>query len=134
MRDKITKRKVDALKPDPANDVFLWDRETKGFGVRLKPSGSRAFVLSYYAPGLHQKRRRLTIGSYGPITVDGARKTALDLLARIAKGEDPAMEAADQRRAIRDETVSALFAEYLQDSVGVRRESTLSFYSSLGEL
>jgi integrase len=134
MRDKITKRKVDALKPDPANDVFLWDKETKGFGVRLKPSGSRAFVLSYYAPGLHQKRRRLTIGAYGPITVDGARKTALDLLARIAKGEDPAMEAADQRRAIRDETVSALFAEYLQDSVGVRRESTLSFYKSLGQL
>lgn len=134
MRDKITKRKVDALKPDSAADVFLWDTEAKGFGVRVKPSGSRSFVLSYYAPGVHQKRRRLTIGSYGPLTVEEARKKALELLARIANGEDPAVQAADDRRAIRYETVAALFPMYLQDGIGIRRPRTLRNYETLGRL
>ncbi len=134
MRVKITKRKVDALKPNPAKDEFLWDTEAKGFGVRVKPTGSRSFVLSYYAPGLHQTRRRLTIGAYGPITVEEARKQALELLARIAAGEDPVKEASEERRAIRDETVQALFPAYLEDGVVLRKESTLEYYESLGRL
>jgi integrase len=134
MREKITKRKVDALKPNPAKDEFLWDTEAKGFGVRVKPTGARSFVLSYYAPGLHQKRRRSTIGAYGPLTVEEARKQALELLARIAAGEDPALKASEERRAIRDETVQALFPAYLEDGVVLRRESTLEYYESLGRL
>jgi integrase len=134
MREKITKRKVDALKPNPAKDEFLWDTEAKGFGVRVKPSGARSFVLSYFAPGLHQKRRRLTIGAYGPLTVEEARKKALELLARIASGEDPAQEASEERRAIRDETVKALFQAFLEDGRVLRRESTLAYYASLGRL
>lgn len=134
MRDKITKRKVDALKPNPAKDEYLWDTEAKGFGLRVKPSGARSFVLSYYAPELHQTRRRLTIGAYGPLTVDEARKKALELLARIADGEDPAMMAADDRRAIRDETVAALFPLYLQDGIDLRRPRTLDNYEILGRL
>jgi integrase len=134
MRDKITKRRVDALKPNPAKDEYLWDTEAKGFGFRVKPSGARSFVLSYYAPGLHQVRRRLTIGAYGPLTVEEARKKALELLARIANGEDPALQEADSRRAIRDETVAALFPLYLQDGLDLRRPRTLANYETLGRL
>jgi hypothetical protein len=133
MRDKITKKKVDALKPDPSKDVFLWDTEAKGFGVRMKPTGARSFVLSYYAPGLHQKRRRLTIGGYGPLTVEDARLQALQLLGRIARGEDPAKEHQEARRSIREETVGALFPEYLADGEGLRSARTLAFYESLGK-
>lgn len=131
MRDKISKKKVDALKPDPSKDVFLWDTEAKGFGVRMKPTGARSFVLSYYAPGLHQKRRRLTIGGYGPLTVEDARLQALQLLGRIARGEDPAKEQQEVRRSIREETVGALFPEYLADGEGRRSASTLAYYESL---
>jgi hypothetical protein len=31
---KITKRVVDALQPMKAQDVFTWDSELRGFGVR----------------------------------------------------------------------------------------------------
>jgi len=134
MRAKITKRAVDAMKASPTADVFLWDTEAKGFGVRLKPGGGKSFVLSYYAPGLHQKRRRLTIGVFGPMTVDQARLEAKSLLARIAYGEDPAAQASEIKRAIRDETVEALFPTYLADGVGRRRASTLAYYESLGRL
>jgi integrase len=131
MRGKITKRKVDAVKPHATKDEFLWDN---GFGVRVKPSGARSFVLQYYAPGLYQTKRRLTIGAYGPMTVEEARKEALALLARIGNGEDPASEAAAERRAIRDETVQALFPAYLQSGIDLRRASTLGYYESLGRL
>ena len=38
---KLSKRIVDAIRPDPAGraDVFAWDSELRGFGLRMKPSG-----------------------------------------------------------------------------------------------
>ena len=38
---KITKRAVDALQSVSGRDVFIWDSELRGFGVRVKPSGVR---------------------------------------------------------------------------------------------
>jgi hypothetical protein len=38
---KLTKRTVDALKPFPDRDVSAWDGEIRGFGVRVKPSGTK---------------------------------------------------------------------------------------------
>lgn len=134
MRGKITKRSVEAIKPLPSKDVVLWDTEAKGFGVRVKPSGIRSFVLSYYAPGLHQVKRRLTIGTFGPLTVDQARRQAQDLLARIAVGEDPAQQVVAERRSVREETVAALFPVYLDEARGRKTKSTLDYYRSLGKL
>ena len=42
---KITKRAVDALQPDEDRDVFAWDNELRGFGVRVKPSGVKTFLI-----------------------------------------------------------------------------------------
>lgn len=134
MLGKITKRSVEALKPDPARDVFLWDREIPRFGVRVKPSGAKAFVVTYYAPGMHQLRRRLTLGAYGPLTPDEARKQALALFARVARGDDPAREKAEGLRAARDDTVEKLFALYQDEGVGRRKPRTIEFYESLGRL
>ncbi|MBI0475617.1 DUF4102 domain-containing protein [Sphingomonas sp. MA1305] len=47
---KITKRVVDALKPSDKADVFAWDSELKGFGVRVKPSGTKSFLIQYRNP------------------------------------------------------------------------------------
>jgi hypothetical protein len=44
---KITKRTIEALMPKAAGDVFLWDNELKGFGVRMKPSGAASFLIQY---------------------------------------------------------------------------------------
>ncbi|MEP6622448.1 MAG: integrase arm-type DNA-binding domain-containing protein, partial [bacterium] len=134
MKGKITKRTVDAMRPDTTADTFLWDSELSGFGVRVKPSGVRSFLISYYAPGLHRTRRRLTVGAYGPLTVEAARKMATSLLARVVRGEDPALEDSEERRAAKDETVEKLFATYLDEGVGRRKPRTLEFYESLGRL
>lgn len=80
------------------------------------------------------KRRRYTIGAYGPLTVEQARRKALELLAQIANGSDPSEAAAEERRSLKEDTVEALFAQYLEDGVGRRKESTREFYESLGRL
>jgi len=43
---KITKCVVDALNPSDKADVFAWDSELKGFGVRVKPSGTKSFLIA----------------------------------------------------------------------------------------
>lgn len=134
MKGKTTKRTVDALDADPSSDVFLWDTDLSGFGVRVKPSGARSFLVAYYAPGLHRTGRRLTLGAYGKLTVEAARKKATTLLARVINGEDPALEGSDERRAAKDEAVAKLFAHYLEEGIGRRKPRTLEFYESLGRL
>ena len=44
---KITKRAVDALRAESDRDVFAWDTELRGFGVRAKPSGVKTFLIQY---------------------------------------------------------------------------------------
>jgi integrase len=65
---------------------FIWDDEIKGFGLRVYPSGQRAFVLSYRMAG---KKRLYTIGDFGVWTPDQARKEARKLLVDIEHGIDP---------------------------------------------
>jgi hypothetical protein len=43
---KLTQRTVEALKPE-AVPYYAWDSELKGFGVRVMPSGRKAWVVKY---------------------------------------------------------------------------------------
>jgi hypothetical protein len=43
---KITKRAVDAIRAS-GREMFLWDDETAGFGLRAKPSGAKSFIVQY---------------------------------------------------------------------------------------
>jgi hypothetical protein len=46
MRDKITKRTVEAIEPS-LRDTILWDTEIPGFGCKVTPKGARVYVLQY---------------------------------------------------------------------------------------
>jgi len=108
---KLTKRTVDAIKPDPRKDVFVWDDEVRGLGIRVKPSGLRSFFVQYRnSSGVS---RRLTLGKYGILTSDEARKLAKITLAKVVKGVDPAEERLDGRKSV---TVRQLCQAYLDAS------------------
>lgn len=97
--EKITKRIVDALKaPKPSRvgvkvrELFVWDRELRGFGVQVMPSGLKSFVIQYRTP--EGRNRRAVIGRYGLMTVEEARKLAHEKLVAVSKGVDPVAEEA----------------------------------------
>jgi hypothetical protein len=45
---RITKRTVDALKPK-AGEFTIWDDAVSGFGVRVRPTGTKSYVVVYRA-------------------------------------------------------------------------------------
>lgn len=108
---KLTKRIIDALKPDRRRESFLWDGELRGFGVRVKPSGTKTFIIQYR--NLEGRTRRCVIGQYGVLTVEQARDLAQKMLASVIDGADPSAE----RLAIRQGmTVSTLCDWYLTEA------------------
>jgi hypothetical protein len=92
---KLTKRVVDAARK-AAGDVFLWDDEIPGFGLRIKPSGAKSFIVQYR--NANGRSCRLTVGRYGVLTVEEGRKEAKLALAEVLKGADPAESRAGARR------------------------------------
>lgn len=94
---KLTKQVVDALRPRKPSSVggkvredFAWDRELRGFGVQVMPSGLKSFVIQYR--NVAGRNRRSVIGRYGLMTVEAARRLAHEKLVAVSKGNDPAAE------------------------------------------
>lgn len=107
---KLTRSVVGKL-PVGERDIVYWDEALPGFGVRVKPSGARSYVVQYRARDTGRSKR-MTLGAHGPLmTLDQARRQARGVLADAIRGADPVTEAR-QRRArplMRD-----LAADYLE--------------------
>ena len=95
----LTVRSVDALKP-AATSFIAWDDRLTGFGVRVQPTGLKSFIVNYRAGdgGRKAPNRRAVLGRHGAISVAHARREAREVLARAARGEDPAGKRAEARR------------------------------------
>jgi len=123
---KITKRSVDAAKPDPGGkDVTYWDEDLKGFGLRVQPKGAKSYILMYRTR--EGRLRKLTIAKVGKLAPDEARSEAKIKLGEIEKGGDPAGDKVGARRGM---TVSDLCDLYLKEAVDHVKESTLDMDKS----
>jgi integrase len=78
------------LSPMDRGERIVWDSDVPGFGIRLRPHGSRWFFR--YRHGVRQPR--ITIGAVSAITAVQARAIASQLYARTKLGQDPAGERA----------------------------------------
>ncbi|QTD57450.1 hypothetical protein [Parasphingorhabdus cellanae] len=85
---KLTNRLIDTLKPDEKRQLFMWDNELRGFGVRMLPSGSAAYFLHYRNE---------------------------EKLALVCKGGDPIEQRRAERNA---PTVSEICDWYLEAAIG----------------
>lgn len=92
---RITKRTVEALEARD-QDYLVWDRDMRGFGVRIYPSGKRIYLVQYRTA---RRTRRVTIGQHGVLTADEARKMARQYLGDVARGSDASAIRQAKRRA-----------------------------------
>lgn len=106
---RINKRSVDAAKPDKERDIVLWDDTLHGFGLRVKPSGTKTYILQYR--NTEGRSRRYTIGQHGKLTPEQAETEAKRLFGLIAVGRDPASEKQDLGK---EATFADLAAKYLE--------------------
>jgi len=119
---KLTNRAVEGLRAD-GGDTVWWDGELTGFGVRVRASGRRNYVVQTRIRG---RLRWFTIGPHGPLSADEARGRALEILALARKGVDP-REAEPARTD--SHAVSALARRFLEEYVPVHcKPSTAAQY------
>jgi integrase len=114
---RLTKRIVDAAKPASNREIFRWDSELRGFGLRVKPTGVKSYIIQYRTrTGIS---RRMTIGQHGVLTAEEARREAKVQLGRAAKGDDPAADKANAK----DGLSFATFTErYLSDHAATKKK------------
>jgi hypothetical protein len=85
---KLNQRTVDTIAlPEGKRDMIVFDKTLPGFGLRIREGGSRIFVVQYKIGGL---QRRMTLGSTALIRAEQARARAVEMLAKVKLGGDPA--------------------------------------------
>lgn len=122
---RLTKRSVEGFSVEE-KDYLVWDRDVRGFGVRIYPSGKKTYLVQYRAG---RRTRRVTIGQHGVLTTEEARREAKQLLASVARGNDPSAQRQAKRHA---PTVAGLCDRFLEEYVAQHcKPTTARDYQSI---
>jgi integrase len=115
MNMRLTEKSVARITPGD-RDVFEWDDAMPGFGVRVKPSGAKSYIIQYRRGAVS---KRMTIGSCALFRLEQARERARRLLSAAKDGGDPAAERDQARKA---PSVSDLADRYLAEHAELRKK------------
>ncbi len=125
-RIKLTDRTLKALSTQKETEEYVDDDFRQGeFGVRISNLGRKSFFLRYRVNG---KRRRLPLGTYPSISLADARAKALENVAGVHEGKDPAKVRKEARKA---GTVEDLFDTFMEQKERTLVHSTMLNYRSM---
>jgi integrase len=113
---RLTKRLIDTATYEGVSNsrCVLWDDDPRGLGLRVFPSGRKAFVLSYRVNGL---KKLMALGEFGVLTLDTARSRAKQELAKLENtNADPLAEKRSRELESRTGTVEAMVKSYIEQS------------------
>jgi integrase len=117
---KITKAFIDRVKaPATAYDNH-WDDSVKGYGLRVTSGGKKVFFVQGRVKG---KPVQFTLGPYGALTEDVARKRAQKVLQDMREGIDP--RDAQKEDAAAKVTLREVANAYLYERPGMLRDATI---------
>lgn len=101
----------------------VFDETLPAFGIRVEPSGRKTFQLWYRVRG---RLRAATLGRFGVLTLDEARKKARQMIVDAGNDVDPLARRDAAKAAL---TVRAAMTSWLLEHVESRRKpSTLRLY------
>jgi integrase len=124
---RLTKTVVERLGAPAQGYTLHWDGQLKGFGVRVTARRVKTFVLQRRVNG---KERRITIGRFGPLTAEQARREATKLLGAIATGRDPMAER--KQAKVGAVTLGEAFTEYLSVRSELRPKTVKEYQRVMG--
>ena len=116
---KLTNRAIQswAYEGDGKSRDMRWDTEVRGLGLRIYPTGRKAFVVGYRVGG---RWRMMVLGSYGTMTLSQARIEARKLLVKARDGKDPLDE---KRRVAQGQTFGDLIGAYIERHAKVHKRT-----------
>lgn len=112
---KITKSFVDKVELPPLDkngkqaQIFYRDEALKGFALRVTSGGAKSFIVEKRIDG---KVKRKTLGKFGQITAEQARKLAQSFLGEVAFGRNPIAEKNDKK--VKNITLEEAFDDYVR--------------------
>src|SRR5262245_11417645 len=121
---RLTDIEIKRLTVPARGDCVVFDDAVKGFAIRIRPTGARAFVLMYRRKS-DGKQRRFTIGAFGAWNTTQAREEARRLKREVDAGGDPVGEREDIRTA---PTIADLVERFLEDYLPRKRPTTQRVY------
>ncbi len=105
----LNKTTIEKLPTPDKGYAIHWDEKLAGFGLRVTSTGAKAFIFQKRING---KEKRMTVGRYGDLTAEQARKLAVKLAGEIASGADPIAE--KKERELKGVNLGEAFADYLK--------------------
>jgi integrase len=117
---RLTKTAISNLQPAEGT-LIVWDDSARGFGYRLYPSGTAAFVVRYRLKG-SRRQRIVVLGSATVFSIDAARRLAAKHLEAAREGVDLATDTVERVRIAEEAakakaarmTVSEAVAAYIE--------------------
>lgn len=111
MKTDFTDRYIRNLKPEQKiKDI----REKRGFGIRIRPDGTKVFFYGYNSPET-MKRRFLTLGEYPAVSLQEARSLYNKAYEIVKAGNDPLEDKqVEQANRLKAPTVTDLVDEYIE--------------------
>ncbi len=110
----LTERRIRDAKPGQKTRIE-WDTTVRGFGLRITPAGSKAFVISYRLDG---SKRLATIGRPSETSLRNARELAGRELAAVRQGGSDPLARRDAVRTM--PTVAEGMATFFESYVPAR--------------
>jgi integrase len=111
---------IKALKAKTAR-YTAWEDGHTGLGVRVSPTGRKAFVSVYRFEG---RTRRITYGAFPRMGLADARMKHAEAMKKLEDGIDPGTELVAKKKAVREaETVTDLAEEYLEKHARMKKRT-----------
>jgi integrase len=122
MRMKLTDRAVARLKRPASGKVDVWDVTLPAFGIQLRATGRRAWIIAVRRPG-KTTTSRIKIGDPATMPLAEARQRAQGLMRNPSALEMPANPEAASDNLTGDSPVATVVADFIQRDQKPRNRS-----------
>ena len=123
---KLTNSTIKELSLPENGECTVWDSELNIFLGGKPGGGSRSFFVQYRTR--EQRQRKFTIGKFGQIHTEQARRKAREIIAAAQLGGDPASEKMRERN---NPTVNDAFNNFRKEHLTKLKRKTVYDYENL---